>query len=360
MSEVTLAMPFYNVEKYIGNSLLSAYKQDFDSIKYILIDDGGFDNSMSIVKEIVHTHPRGKNTRIISHGKNIGAGATKNTAISNAETKYLFFMDSDDEITSDCISTLYNKMQEKPVDFVAASCKIISDNPDLVSALKIVGGYYPKENHIEGSEYPVAQSVFFDGLNIGIPTWNKLYDLSFLKKNGVHCIPNHLNEDEWFTYQLILTAQSCRLLPNITYFYNQRENSTMTNLRNKGYTSRQAEQYVEICRLQTDYSLKYQIYSFFPNLITENFNKALRIINRIYKSKIIPKKAKKEFIMNIFSSLSPYNKPLKRVPFGFRIKMLLIKAPGILTRIFFVKLYNKAESVIKKSPLRPKAEMLKQ
>ena len=47
--KVTLAMPVYNVEKYIERALLSALNQTFESIEYLVIDDKGQDESMNIV-----------------------------------------------------------------------------------------------------------------------------------------------------------------------------------------------------------------------------------------------------------------------------------------------------------------------
>ena len=101
MYKVTLSMPIYNVALYVERALLSALNQTFESIEFLIVDDKGSDNSMDIVRRIISEHPRGKDVRIIEHEKNIGLGATRNTAIDNANGEYLFFMDSDDEITPD-------------------------------------------------------------------------------------------------------------------------------------------------------------------------------------------------------------------------------------------------------------------
>ena len=57
------------------------------------------------------------------------------------------------------------------------------------------------------------------GQNIFVATWNKLYRTDFLRKNEVRCIPHYLIDDPWFTYQVILRARSCRLLPDCTLFF---------------------------------------------------------------------------------------------------------------------------------------------
>ncbi|MDR3129792.1 MAG: glycosyltransferase [Tannerellaceae bacterium] len=118
---VTLSMPVYNVAPYIEKALLSALNQTYEEIEFIVVDDKGTDNSMEIVRNIIAGHPRGKAVRIIDHPMNIGLGAGRNTAIDNARGDYLFFMDSDDEITQDCIQKLYDEMKRSNVDFVQGS-----------------------------------------------------------------------------------------------------------------------------------------------------------------------------------------------------------------------------------------------
>jgi glycosyltransferase involved in cell wall biosynthesis len=101
-------MPIYNVEQYIERALLSALNQTYQNLEILIVDDLGHDNSMNIVYQLKHTHPRGNCIRIITHKKNLGLGGTRNTAIESAQGKYLYFMDSDDAIVPDCIETLYN------------------------------------------------------------------------------------------------------------------------------------------------------------------------------------------------------------------------------------------------------------
>ena len=131
-------MPIYNVEQYIERALLSALNQTYQNLEILIVDDLGHDNSMNIVYQLKHTHPRGNCIRIITHKKNLGLGGTRNTAIESAQGKYLYFMDSDDAIVPDCIETLYNIISQEKVDFVAAGINQIDENEN---SLKITN--YP-------------------------------------------------------------------------------------------------------------------------------------------------------------------------------------------------------------------------
>lgn len=242
--QVTLAMPVYNVEKYVEKALLSALNQTFPNIEYLIIDDKGQDKSMEIVHRIISEHPRGKDVRIIDHIVNQGTGATKNSAIEEAQSKYLFFMDSDDEITPDCIQILYNKMQENPVDVVIGSYHIPS--------IKDVGTLPDKKLN---SNNEILEYVYKEKSPFYIYTWNKLYNISFLRENKIRCVPYHTCEDNIFTFDLLMKATSITLLSNITYIYYQYDNSFMGNLRTIGFSEKVAQMHsdiiehkIEICR----------------------------------------------------------------------------------------------------------------
>ena len=123
--QVSLIIPVYNVENYIRESLLSALGQTFGSIEYILVDDCGTDHSMEIACSIVDGHPRRQDVRIVSHDRNRGLSAARNTGITAAAGRYVFFMDSDDELTPDCIERHYMVITQSSADFTIANIKLI-------------------------------------------------------------------------------------------------------------------------------------------------------------------------------------------------------------------------------------------
>ena len=87
--EVTLSIPVYNVEKYIHTALFSALNQNFESIEFLIVDDKGTDRSMELVNEIVSTHLRKNDIRIIDNLVNKGLSECRNIAVREAKGKYL-------------------------------------------------------------------------------------------------------------------------------------------------------------------------------------------------------------------------------------------------------------------------------
>ena len=247
MYKVTLSMPIYNVAPYVERALLSALNQTFESIEYLLVDDCGTDNSMDIVRRVVKNHPRGKHVRIIEHPHNIGTGATKNSAIDNAQGKYLFFMDSDDEIIPECIQILYDRMIENPVDFLCGSfAEVIEDK--IINEIK-----YRKS--ILRSNKEIIEYIKMNSPIISIMTWNKLYDLSFLINNKIRCIPNHRSEDQIFTFLILCYANSCSLNDVVVYNYYQNDISLSGKLKLNGCSLDMAREFCDILRYRRNYFL---------------------------------------------------------------------------------------------------------
>ncbi len=289
--QVTLAMPVYNVSGYIERSLLSALNQTFASIEFLIIDDKGTDNSIEIVERIMREHPRGKDIRIIDHMVNRGTGATKNSAIKEATGEYLYFMDSDDVITPDCIDILYQEMKKNPVDFVAASFQKVSFDGDMLSANQFQ--YITSKESYALAKYRKGQERSFY-----IMTWNKLYDLSFLKRNNITCIPHSLNEDVWFSFQLYYYTSSFTFLDAITYNWYVRNDSTTNVTKATGLTVQKVNTYLEVLDYEKKAICLNSIATDCPYIIDDIIEFCLRLSEGVLRSNL-SETIRKELIMKI-------------------------------------------------------------
>ena len=294
---VTLSLPVYNVEPYIEKALLSALNQSFESIEYIIVDDKGSDNSMDIVRSVIATHPRKKDVRIIEHHQNIGLGAGRNTAIENATGKYIYFMDSDDEICNNCIEILYSKMQKKPADFIAGSIinkdrkeniitQFVHDDISISGRSTIALDYYKRKRRI-------------------VTVWNKLYDLDFLLKNNIKCIPSHLNEDNIFTFQVVLNALSCMYISDLTYTYYDTPESILKAVSSNKISARYAKQYVECVNFKKEYIKKYNDVKVREAVFRYIIFQTIYYLVQIDKSTVLTKQEKKQYLKELL--VLPFN-----------------------------------------------------
>lgn len=303
---ITLGIPVYNAADLIERTLLSALAQTYPNVEYILVDDKG--NSMDIVRKVIAEHPRGGAVRIIDQIRNRGTGAARNAIIDHATGEYLFTMDCDDVLTPDCIRILYDKMKEYPVDFVAASFV----RKDLQGNI-YPGGCQYKDTLVEGSEYAVARYRYGQGRNIFVATWNKLYRTDFLRKNKIRCVPHYLIDDPWFTYQVIMRAQSCRLLPDCTLYFTYNPQS-VTSLKEKdGYTEFLTEQYLGTQILKADYIRPLADKDFYMGALVDLMKMSLYHLYRAYSSGKVSKEKKKEFMRSFLQRrfASPHHWSLK-------------------------------------------------
>lgn len=210
---VSLIVPIYNVELYIERCLLSALNQTYQNIEIILIDDCGQDNSMDVSRRIIETHPRGNKVSILQQKENRGPSAARNRGIKSAKGEYIYFLDSDDEITIDCIDTLITSCKDDDIVLGSLYSEGKANRPNI-------GKRYTKQNGLI--------DAFFKE-EIDLYACNKLLLKDFIISNNLY-FPEMLHEDFIWTYNMIVRAKSINLIPDFTYKYTLREDSRTRGL----------------------------------------------------------------------------------------------------------------------------------
>lgn len=111
---VSIIIPIYNTEKYVGKAIESVLNQTYDNIELILVNDGSSDNSGNICEE----YTKKDNRIIILNQKNAGVSNARNTGLARAKGEFIEFIDSDDEIHVKKTEILVKTMLENDVDIV--------------------------------------------------------------------------------------------------------------------------------------------------------------------------------------------------------------------------------------------------
>lgn len=91
MPKVSIVMPIYGVEKFVGAAIESVLAQTHDDFEFIIVDDLSPDRSLEICQS--YSDPR---INIISHKENRGLAGARNTGIRAATGSYIALLDSDD------------------------------------------------------------------------------------------------------------------------------------------------------------------------------------------------------------------------------------------------------------------------
>lgn len=332
---ITIAIPVYNVEKYVKRSVLSALDQDYDNLEILIIDDKGTDGSIDIINDVINKHPRGHIVKIIDHMVNRGTGATKNSAIDNANGEYIYFMDSDDYMTHNAISKLYNAIGSSDV---AIGSYDEFDSNDVIVNRKL-------QNNVRlNGECPIHQWEFSIKKSY-VQTWNKLYRTYFLRNNRIRCIPSATCEDIFFTFQLYPTVKSLVCIPDITYHYNIGNQTSVMATTFNGFTSRKAhEQFIMTLKSMVEYA-KANGYEHNSQMADYFWQFMLMNLSTICKSKELSKKDKIEYIKDLCSierSIFNYNKTIKK---SFINWLLFSTSPNISMTSY--KLISKIQTILK-------------
>ena len=115
---ISVVVPIYNVERYIKVCIDSILAQTFQDFEIIIVDDASTDNSYNICQKLYGGNEK---VRIVRHEENQGLGPARNTGITDARGKYIFFVDSDDFILPNALEILYNAAESSGAEIVHAS-----------------------------------------------------------------------------------------------------------------------------------------------------------------------------------------------------------------------------------------------
>ena len=119
---VSVIMPAYNSEKYIGKSIESVLAQDYEKFELIIVDDGSKDGTKSIVEQYAKNDIRIK----LLEQANQGVSAARNKGLDTATGEYVAFLDSDDLWDADNLSVMVQAAECTKSGLVCASMDIIN------------------------------------------------------------------------------------------------------------------------------------------------------------------------------------------------------------------------------------------
>ena len=172
---VSVIVPIYNVEKYIGETVKSLINQDYNNIEIILVDDGSPDKSGEIIDNLALKD----NRIVVIHKENGGVSSARNAGLKVATGEYVTFVDGDDWVDSDYV-TYFVKLLEK------SGCDIAMNKNNFTGNQKIS----TDSCYIVDSE-KVIEWIYMGDIFVAV--WNKIYKKSLLDKN--HII---FNNEIWY------------------------------------------------------------------------------------------------------------------------------------------------------------------
>ena len=221
---VSIIIPIYNVEKYIVRCLESVLNQTYRQLEVILVDDGSSDGSMKKAEELIEGCLMGKDLRFryLAHGANRGQSAARNTGLDIATGDYIFFLDSDDEITSDCIETLVALSDGGKIDYVRGSHLLMTSTKQVFQEIIL--------DDVKVYEEKIIRKLYTNH-RLFVTVWNALIKTKLAR--NVKFYEGIVLEDVLWNFVIINMVSSLSSVSHVTYFNYGRPDSTMNTLSDK-------------------------------------------------------------------------------------------------------------------------------
>ncbi len=126
--KVSILVPFYNVEKYVGRCVESLFTQTYKNIEYIFVNDCTPDKSMEIINAMIEKYGVASQCKMIVHNHNQGISASRNDCLDNMSGDYFLFIDSDDYVDKDMVELLVLAAKKENADI--SGCGYIEEYVD--------------------------------------------------------------------------------------------------------------------------------------------------------------------------------------------------------------------------------------
>ncbi len=126
--KVSILVPFFKVEKYVGRCVESLFTQTYQNIEYVFVNDCTPDKSMEIINDYIQKYGIEKKCKMIVHDINQGISASRNDCLDNMTGDYFLFIDSDDYIDNDMVELLVDAAIKENADI--SGCGYIEEYAD--------------------------------------------------------------------------------------------------------------------------------------------------------------------------------------------------------------------------------------
>ena len=218
---VSMIVPVYKVEDLLGRCIDSMLAQYHKNLEIILVDDGSPDNCGQIIDDYYEKYPD-----VIRplHQENQGAGQARNNGLKMATGEWVCFIDSDDYIEQDYVSTMLAIAEEKEADIVVSNLYLESPG-----GRKIIFPLIFTKPVLDGDK---AARKSLNLLSIPNFAWNKLYRRALLEEINF-AFPSLYFEDVAIAAKTLYSAGTVAFTNRPLYHYCQRKDGQVGSFNEK-------------------------------------------------------------------------------------------------------------------------------
>lgn len=218
--KVSVLVPVYGVEKYVGRCAETLFGQTYDDIEYIFVDDCTPDNSVEVIRQVLAGYPhRESQVHIIRHDRNRGLGAARKTALAAATGDFVLNVDSDDHLPLDAVEKLVARQQQTGADIVSGNYSSDFEDGTIVV------------HHEWHGDRDVCLKLMLIQHTLLPHIWARLIRKTVYTEHGIDSVEGiNMAEDMALTPRLIHAARTIAYVDDSTYFY--RDDSSASTFAN--------------------------------------------------------------------------------------------------------------------------------
>lgn len=209
----TIAVPVYNVERYIAQCVQSVLTQSFGDFELLLVDDGSTDKSGALCDELAASDPRAR----VIHRQNGGLADARDVGIREARGRYLLFLDGDDFYADGCLAKLAALCADEP-DLIlfnyARYCGEKGAGKPQIAFPTNLSGDYADDMQLLSERNAYVSSACFRAVKTDV-----------IRSAALEFERGTLSEDVEFSAKLMKLCTSVRVLDEPFYLYRVREGS---------------------------------------------------------------------------------------------------------------------------------------
>ena len=232
---ISIVIPMYNAEKYVGECLDSILAQTFDDYEVIVVDDCSTDGSAAIVESYIPKFTKGGVERlqlIRSKVNSGGAGTPRNIGLKVSLGDYIFFMDSDDALMPYALEKLISVAEKFSADvvncekFYRAPGDTVTTDKNLLQEIDIFGTVANSSSSSVVVSKDLTERVnrLVNG-QIRWEPWRHFIRREILMENNLNFSKLSVADDLLFSICLVLVAEKMAFFSEGLYVFRTLPNS---------------------------------------------------------------------------------------------------------------------------------------
>ena len=218
--KLSVVVPVYNVEEFVGVAFRSLLNQSFSNFEIIAINDGSTDGSGEILKKIA-----AKDRRVIYlEQENQGLSATRNRGLSESKGIYIYFFDSDDILEQGAFEKMILLAEKTSADVLNIGSLSIDETGNEKN--------FVRPMHFDQPDSVSGETLFirlFSSGNYPANVQKYMYRKDLLIKHRLQFDEGFIHEDEAFSMRALCVAKRAVAIPDYLFKKRFRSNSIMSS-----------------------------------------------------------------------------------------------------------------------------------